>query len=131
LQGHGHGQGRLDVQASRLDLSFLVNVRKKFLPFAQKHRLSLGRDRMICPCNDYKNRLAQEDNVVQSHLLRYGFIKDPKYTLWKDHGEKDPSVIDAPGGTSSSMTSTAAVNDGGQQPSAGAASAGDDDNASR
>jgi len=45
-------------KASRLDLSFLENVRKKFLPFAQKHRLSLGRDRMICPCNDCKNRLA-------------------------------------------------------------------------
>jgi hypothetical protein len=36
-------------------------------------------------------------------LLRYGFIKDPKYTVWKCHDEKDPSVIDAPGGTSSSM----------------------------
>jgi hypothetical protein len=45
-------------KASRLDLSFLENVRKKFLPFAQKHRLSLGRYRMICPCNDCKNRLA-------------------------------------------------------------------------
>jgi hypothetical protein len=45
-------------KTSRLDLSFLENVRKKFIPFAQKHHLSLGRDRMICPCNDYKNRLA-------------------------------------------------------------------------
>jgi hypothetical protein len=79
-------------KASRLDLSFLENVRKKFLPFAQKHRLSLGQDHMICPCNDCKNWLAQEDNVVQSHLLWYGFIKDPKYTVWKYHGEKDPSV---------------------------------------
>jgi hypothetical protein len=68
-------------KASRLDLSFLENVRKKFLPFAQKHHLSLGRDRMICPCNDCKNWLAQADNMVQSHLLRYGFIKDPKYTV--------------------------------------------------
>jgi hypothetical protein len=46
--------------------------------------------------------------------------------------EKDSSVIDAPGGTSSSTTSTAAVNiDRGEQPSGGAAAAaGDDDNAS-
>jgi hypothetical protein len=80
---------------------------------------------MICPCNDCKNRLAQEDNVVQSHLLRYGFIKDPKYIVWKYHSEKEPSVTDAPGGTSST-TSTGAANDGGQQPSAGAAAASDD-----
>jgi hypothetical protein len=52
-------------KTSSLDLSFLENVRKKFLPFAQKHRLSLGRDRMICSCNDCKNRLTQEDNMVQ------------------------------------------------------------------
>jgi hypothetical protein len=66
---------------SRMNLSFLENMRKKFMPVAQKHRLSLDRDLMICPCNDCKNRLAQEDNVVQSHLLRYGFIKDPKYSV--------------------------------------------------
>jgi hypothetical protein len=57
---------------------------------------------------------------------------DPKYIVWKYHGEKDPSVADAPGGTSSSTTSTVAVNiDRGEQPSAGVAAAtGDDDNAS-
>jgi hypothetical protein len=87
---------------------------------------------MICPCNDCKNWLAQEDNVVQSHLLRYGFIKDLKYIVWKYHDKKDSSVADAPGGTSSSTTSMAAVNiDRGEQPSAGAAAAaGDNDNAS-
>jgi hypothetical protein len=113
-------------KTSRLDLSFLENVRKKFLPVAQKHRLSLGRDHMICPCDDYKNRLAQEDNMVQSHLLWNSFIKELKYTVWKYHDEKDPSVVDAPRGTSSSTTLTATVNDGGQQPSTGV-----DDNASR
>jgi hypothetical protein len=95
---------------SRLDMSFLENVRKKFLPVAQKHRLSLGRDHMICPCNDCKNRLAQKDNVVLSHLIQYSFNKDPKYIVWKYHGEKDLSVADAPGGTSSSTTSMTAVN---------------------
>ena len=74
-------------KTSRLEPSFLENVRKKFLPFAQKHRLSLGRDRMICLCYDCKNRFAQEDNVVLAHLVRYGFIKDPKYTLWKYHSK--------------------------------------------
>jgi hypothetical protein len=71
--------------------------------------------------------------VVQSHLLRYDFIKDLKYIVWKYHGKKDPSVADAPRGTSSSMTSTVAVNiDKGEQPSTrGAAAASDDDNASR
>jgi hypothetical protein len=59
-------------KASRLDLSFLENVRKKFLPFVKKHHLSLGRDHTICPCNDCKNRLAQEDNVV--NLTCYGMV---------------------------------------------------------
>jgi hypothetical protein len=63
--------------------------------------------------------------VVQSNLLWYDFIKYPKYIVWKYHSEKDQSVADASGGTSS-MTSTAAVNDGGQQPSAGATAVGDD-----
>ena len=65
----------------RLDPSFLDLVRKKFLPFAQKHHLSLGRDRMICPCNSCKNLLAQKDNVVQSHLIWFGFVKDLEYKV--------------------------------------------------
>jgi hypothetical protein len=101
-----------------MDLAFLENVRKRFMPVAHKHRLSLDRDRMICSCNHCKNRLAQEDNVVQSHLLWYGFIKDPKYLVWKHHDEKEPSVADSSLGNSST-TSTAVVNDGGQQPSVG------------
>jgi hypothetical protein len=104
-----------------MDLTFLENVRKKFMLIAQKHHLSLDQDRMICPCNHCKNRLAQEDNVVQSHLLRYGFIKDPKYLVWKYHDEKEPSVTDSSRGNSSTT-----VNDGGQQPSAGAAVASED-----
>jgi hypothetical protein len=46
---------------------------------AKKHRLSLGQEPMLCPCNSCKNKLAQQDNMVQSHLVRYGFIKD--YTV--------------------------------------------------
>jgi hypothetical protein len=105
----------------RLDPSFLDHVRKKFLAAAKKHRVSLGRERMICPCNSCKNLLAQEDNVVQSHLIRYGFVKD--YTVWKYHGDADPSDASA-SIANSSTTSMVAVNDGGQQPSS--APAGDD-----
>jgi hypothetical protein len=60
------------------DLSFLGHVRN-FVAAAKKHRLSLGQELMFCPCNSCKNKLAQQDNVVQSHLVRYGFIKD--YTI--------------------------------------------------
>jgi hypothetical protein len=38
------------------DMSFLVHV-KKFVAAMKKHRLRLGRDRTICPCNSYKNKL--------------------------------------------------------------------------
>jgi hypothetical protein len=62
--------------------------------------------------------------MVQSHLLRYGFIKDPKYLVWKYHDEKEPSVTD-----SSRENSSTTANDGGQQPSA-AAAATSEDNAS-
>ena len=51
------------------DLAFLGHVRK-FVAAAKKHRVSLGRERIICPCNSCKNNLLQEDNVVQSHLIR-------------------------------------------------------------
>jgi hypothetical protein len=85
------------------DLSFLGHVRK-FVTAAKKHRLSLGRELTLCPCNSYKNKLAQQDNVVQSHLVQYGFVKD--YTVWKYHGEADPSATSASGGNSST-TSTA------------------------
>jgi hypothetical protein len=60
------------------DLSFLGHVRK-FVAAAKKHHQSLGRELTICPCNSCKNLLAQEDNVVQSHLMWYGFVKD--YTV--------------------------------------------------
>jgi hypothetical protein len=39
------------------DLSFLGHVRN-FVAAAKKHRLSLGQELMLCPCNSYKNKLA-------------------------------------------------------------------------
>jgi len=102
------------------NMAFLVHV-KKFVAAAKNHRLCLGQERSICPCNSCKNKLLQEDNVVQSHLIRHGFVKD--YTVCKYHGkEADPSATGASGGNSSM------VNDGGQQPSAstGGDSANDD-----
>jgi len=88
------------------DLAFLGHVRK-FVAAMKKHRVCLGRERIICPCNSCKNNLVQEDNVVQSHLIRHGFVKD--YMIWKYHSEEaDPSVTGASGGGNSST-----VNDGG------------------
>jgi hypothetical protein len=109
------------------DLSFLGHV-KKFVAAAKKHRLSLGQEHTICPCNSCKNKLLQEDNVVQSHLIRYGFVND--YTVWKYHGEADLSATGASGGNSSTTSTAVAVNDGGQQPSSSTAAA-DGDSANR
>jgi hypothetical protein len=60
------------------DMCFLNHVRK-FVAAAKKHHLRLGWERIICPCNSCKNKLPQKDNVVQSHLIWYGFVKD--YTV--------------------------------------------------
>ena len=67
-------------KTSRLDQAYLDHV-IKFVAAAKRHRLSLKREHTICPCKSYKNLLAHEDNVVKSHLVRYGFVKD--YTVWK------------------------------------------------
>ena len=39
------------------DLAFLGHVRK-FVAAAKKHRVSLGREHIICPCNSCKNNLV-------------------------------------------------------------------------
>jgi hypothetical protein len=65
-------------RTSRLDPSYLVHVRK-FVATVKKHHLSLKQPCIICPCNRCQNKLAQEDDMVQSHLVRYGFVKD--YTV--------------------------------------------------
>jgi hypothetical protein len=78
------------------------------------HRLRSKREHTICPCNSCKNNIAHEDNVVQSYLIRYGFIKN--YIVWKFHGEvEDPSATGASGGNSSTTTVAVSVE---QQPSA-------------
>jgi hypothetical protein len=54
---------------------------------------------------------AHEDILVQSHLVRIGFVKD--YTFWSFHGKK----LDASGGASrgNSLSSTVVnANHGGQ-----------------
>jgi hypothetical protein len=55
-------------QTSRLELSYLDHVRK-FVANVKKHHLSLKRPRSICPCNRCQNKLALEDDMVQSHLI--------------------------------------------------------------
>ena len=83
----------------------------------------LDREHTICSCNRCHNKLVQEDSVVQSHLIRYGFVKD--YTVWKFHGEGDTSVTGA--SERNSSTTTSSVNERGQQPSSSsAATAGGD-----
>jgi len=77
---------------SRIAVSFMENVKKWFLPIAQKHRLSQGRERMNCPCSGCKNLLLEPDNVVLSYLVWHGFIKN--YFVWKFHGEEDTSSTD-------------------------------------
>ena len=102
------------------DLTFLHRVRK-FVAAAKKHRVSMGRERTICPCNSCQNKLLQDDNVVQSHLIRHGFVEN--YTVWKFHGEADPSVAGA-SERNSSMPSS--VNERGQQPSSSTTTGGGD-----
>jgi len=102
------------------DMAFLHHVRK-FVAAAKKHCVSLGREGTICPCNSCKNNLLQEDNVVLSHLIRYGFVKN--YIVWKFHGEAEPSVTSASERNSSTPSS---VNERGQQPSSSTATAGGD-----
>jgi hypothetical protein len=71
----------------RLDPSYLDHV-TRFVAVAKRHRLK--QDHTICPCNSCKNNFAPEDNVVKSHLIRYGFVKD--YTIWKFHGEAEDPI---------------------------------------
>ena len=108
-------------RTSRLDLAFLDHV-TKFIAAAKRHRLSLKQELTIYLCKSYKNLLAHGDDMVKSHLIRYGFVKD--YTVWKFHGEvEDPSAGASRGGNSSIAT-MAAVN--AKQQTSSAAAAGHD-----
>ena len=118
-------------KTSRLEQAYLDHV-IKFIAVAKRHRLSLKWEHMLYPCKSYKNLLANGDDMVKSHLVWYGFIKD--YIVWKFHGEaKDPSA-DAYGGGNSSTATMAAVN-AEQQTSSSAAGGHDNaatgDNADR
>ena len=114
------------IQRAGNDLTFLQYV-QKFIAAAKKHRESLGWERTICPSNRCHNKLVQEDSVVQSHLIRYGFVRD--YTIRKFHGEGDMSVTGASERNSSSTTSS--VNERGQQPSSSSAATAGGDSANR
>ena len=82
--------------------------------------MSRGEDLTICPCRSCKNKLPHDDDVVKYHLIRNGFVEN--YTMWKFHGEADPSVTGA-SERNSSMPSS--VNERGQEPSSSIATAGD------
>jgi len=62
-------------QMKRMEPHYLVHVRK-FIAAAKAHRESLNRTTTICTCSHSKNMRAQADNEVQSHLIRFGFVKD-------------------------------------------------------
>ena len=92
----------MDVLDVETELQYLVHVRK-FVAAAKAHRESLNRTTTICPCSHYMNMRAHKDSVVQSHLTRFGFIKD--YTVWTFHGEK----VDASGGASRGNSSSSTM----------------------
>ena len=60
---------------SRLEPQYLVHVRK-FVAAAKTHRQSLNQTTTICLCSHCKNRKAHEDGMAQSHLIKFGFVKD-------------------------------------------------------
>ena len=98
----GHGQG-IDVQYIEVG-SFLPGHVTKFIAAVKRHRLGLKWKHTVCSCKSCKNLLLHEDNVVKSHLARYGFVKD--YTFWKFHGEAEDPSAGASGGNSSTTTTT-------------------------
>jgi hypothetical protein len=62
----------------RMEPQYLFHVRK-FIAAAKAHRESLNRTITICPCSHYMNMRAHIDSKLQSHLIRFGFVKD--YTV--------------------------------------------------
>ena len=88
-------------QMKRMEPQYLVHVRK-FITVAKAHRESLNRTTTICPCSHYMNMRAHVDSEVQSHLIRFGFIKDK--TIWTFHDEKVDATGGASRGNSSSST---------------------------
>ena len=91
----------LMYRMKRMEPQYLVHVRK-FVAAAKTHCQSLNRTTTIYPCSHCMNMRAQADSEVQSHLIRFGFIKD--YTVWTFHDEKVDVTGGASGGNSSSST---------------------------
>lgn len=60
------------------DMSFLHHV-SDLVDGAKGHHQNLGWEPTICSRHSCKNKLDQEHNVVQSHLIQHGFVKD--YTV--------------------------------------------------
>ena len=60
----------------------------KFIEAGKKHAMTLkeNNDTIICPCKDYKNRMAWTYvTIIISHFIMRGFVED--YTMWIHHGE--------------------------------------------
>lgn len=79
------------------DRSWMYNVGKKdrmsesfgkgvkfFIKFGFDHKVE-GAKTINCPCVQCKNMYHHEDDVVEFHLVKYGFT--PGYTNWFFHGE--------------------------------------------
>ena len=75
---------------------------RKFVAAAKAHHESLNRTTTICSCSHCNNIRAHTDSEVQSHLMRFGIVKD--YTVWTFHGEKVDVTGSASRGNSSSLT---------------------------
>ena len=110
----------------RMELQYLVHVRK-FVAAAKAHRESLNWTTTICPCSHCMNMRAHVDSEVQSHFIRFGFVKN--YTVWNFHGEKVDATSGASGGNSSSSTTVNADHVGRQPASSSSSSAASNDNA--
>jgi len=62
----------------------------KFLKVAQNHAMDEKTKDVRCPCKNCRNHCVFDDLVtIRSHVLVHGFVKDPEYTIWTYHGEKE------------------------------------------
>jgi hypothetical protein len=71
--------------------TYIRNLRS-FIELANKHANLQKSKEILCPCNDFDNKIAWRDTgVIQSHLLKRGFKNN--YTIWSEHGELDPCEV--------------------------------------
>jgi hypothetical protein len=58
-----------------------------FIDFMNKDMLDNVRENLCCPCKHCKDeKKYRTDDVLRSHLIKHGFIKD--YRCWNKHMEK-------------------------------------------